>query len=264
MAEKSPPPAFVMRMIGARVRPWAVPMRMLIRALTAVQRLVAEELVDDESEDIVVERSELHLLDVKRGSAAYPVAADDPEKVVSVLRRTGHQIDKPEGDDLTYEWLSPVEELSAIAKALQCEIVFGEPNGTVLATIRPNTYETISPLIFIRGEASIHGKIERVGGATKMHCGMRIPNQRRMIICTVATSDLVRDLGQHIYQDVAVFGTATWFRANWKVRHFKIKGMEPPKVGTFADTLTKLRKAGGSAWDDIDDPQAILNDIRGD
>jgi hypothetical protein len=116
---------------------------------------------------------------------------------------------------------------------------------------------------FITGPTSIFGKIERVGGATEMHCGIHLANQVRMVICRVATEDLVRQLGRYMYQNVMLSGEATWLRHNWHIKHFKITGFESPKTGSIRDALRRIHDAGGKAWDGIKDPAKYIKEMRG-
>jgi len=110
----------------------------------------------------------------------------------------------------------------------------------------------------------VYGYLERVGGATDQRCGLRVPNQpNKMVYCTVHTEDLVRELGQHIYENVLVSGTVTWFRKTWRVKHILVKGFEPSKGGSILRTLDRIYEAGGKVWDDIDDAQGLIAEMRG-
>lgn len=85
-----------------------------------------------------------------------------------------------------------------------------------------------------------------------------------MIYCTVDTEDLVRELGQHIYQNVMVYGTVTWLRKAWRVRTIRVKGFELSKTGSIMEALDEIYEAGGKAWDDVDDPEALIRELRGE
>jgi len=117
---------------------------------------------------------------------------------------------------------------------------------------------------FVTGESSVYGYLERVGGATDQRCGLRLPTQlNKMIYCTVQTEELVRRLGQHIYENVLVSGIVTWFRKGWRVKHIRVTDFEPSKSGSILETLDRIYEAGGKAWDDIDDPEALIAEMRG-
>lgn len=255
---------FIIRLVGPGIKPWVIPGRALARVIGAAQRLVdqedegANDIAGDEGKQSATGGGALRLMKVKSSSAGYAVAAGSPEPALKVLRETGKAISHPEKADWSNSTISSIEELSDVARSLGCEIEFRLPAekgyGDVIAKITPYTYESVESSAFIRGPTSIFGKIERIGGATEMHCGVRIANQIRMVICRVATEDLVRSLGNYIYQEVMLSGQATWLRHNWHIKHFNITGFEPPKSGSIRETLNRVYEAGGNAWDAVDNP----------
>jgi hypothetical protein len=249
-------------------------MRSLAKVLEAVQRLV--EPRDEDSEERVAAADKppdlaraLHLLDVKSGSAAYAVAAPDPKVVINTLSSVGRSIQTPKTVDWADSTLSSLRDLSEVARTIGCNIEFCQANGSqrhsrVLARITPQTYEDVSVCAFIRGPTSVYARIERVGGATAMRCGIRLPGSpQKMVICRVASADLVRRLGKYLYQHVLLSGRATWLRHDWRLKGLVIESFEPPKTGSILNALTATHDAGGRAWDEIEDPDALIAEMRG-
>lgn len=257
-------------MVGPGLRPWVVPMRTLTRALQAVQRLLEQHDEDrgEQQQTAVPHDSVLHLIGLKAGSAVYNVASGRSEATVKLLRMTGDALSAPDDAEWSSALLSSVEDLSEVAKSLGCEIEFRLPStgreaGGVLAKITPQSYETVASQAFSRGFTSVYAKIERVGGATKMHCGIRIPRQdRKMVICRVANKQLVQELGKHLYDDVVVCGEATWLRHNWEIQSMRITAIESPKQGSIMQTLDDLYEVGGKAWDEVGDSARYLREMR--
>lgn len=269
---KQPRPAFVIRLVGSEIRPWRVPMRSLARVLEAVQRLVErrDEFDDDTEEQDVVQGETgkiLHLLKVTSGSAAYAVAAPNPKNTLRVLQEMQEAIKQPENVDWLDSTLSSVKEFSEVAKSMGCEIEFCEPSkrkGGVIAKITPATYSEIEGSAYINAETSVYAKIERVGGVTEMGCGIRLPSApRKMVICRVKTEDVVRNLGQYMYEFVILHGQATWSRYNWRLKRLVIDSFDPPKKGSIREALRTSHQAGGCPWDAIEDPEAFIAEIRG-
>lgn len=270
-AKKKPDAAFVIRLVGPGIRPWAVPLRSLAKVLDAVQRLTEQrdDSVDDDSAgESEVQRESgaiLHLLNVKSSSAAYGVAARNQEEALGMLRCVQASIDKPHDADWLDSTLSSVKDMSDIARALNCEIEFCDTGktGNVIARIAPTTYGEIERTAFIHARTSVYAKIERLGGATEMHCGIRLPNApRKMVHCRVSNADLVRELGQYMYQEVVLTGQATWLRHNWRLKRIVIDSFEPPKKGSIMEALRRSHEAGGCVWDQIDDPEALIAEMR--
>lgn len=271
-----PKPAFVIRLVGRGIRPWRVPMRSLAKVMQAVQRLVEQrdDGIDDiESSSVVDDESGaiLHLLGVTSSSAAYAVAAPDESQVVETLHALQVDIRSPERADWLDSTLSSVREISDVAKALGCEIEFRVPKfrtmgpgDDVIAKITPITFSEIEGSAYITSSTSVYAKIERIGGATDMHCGIRLPSApQKMVICRVQSAELVRELGQYIYQYVVVSGHTTWLRHNWRLKRMTINAFEPPKTGRISDTLRCVREVGGDAWDAVENPRALMAEIRG-
>lgn len=273
---KKPRPDFVVRLVAPGLRPWAVPVRSLSRVLDAVQRLIEQR--DDTDEDSVIDEAErdppcdervLKLLDVKESSAIYTVSAPNPKLAIDILQDTGRAIESPRAATWTSATLSSLKELSDTAKALGCVIEFRQPGkgknlGDVIATIQPSTYSSISAYAFISGYTSVFGKIERVGGATEMHCGLRLPDHpRKMVICRVMGEALVRELGQYMYQYVMVSGLATWLRHDRRLKRLEISSFEKPKTGSIRKALHDIHAAGGHMWDQVEDTDALITEMRG-
>ncbi|MGB2822128.1 MAG: hypothetical protein WBF17_14185 [Phycisphaerae bacterium] len=219
-----------------------------------------------EEDEIAHPTAPLHLIGIVQGSAAYKVAARDSERALQTLREMGRCLQEPDGAQWGPEILSPVEELSNVARSLGCSIEFKHPGtrGAVLATITPLSYDSLSETAFVRGESSVYGYLERVGGAVKRHCGLRLPNQpTKMVICPVQTEELIRQLGQHVYQNVLVSGTVTWFRRTGRVKSIIVKSFEPSKHGSILQTLRHIHEVGGKAWDEVGDPEGLIKEMRG-
>jgi len=275
---KKPTADFIIRLTAEGLRPWSVPARNLARILEAVQRLIdqREESDDDEKEDgpdgaragPSLTASVVRLIDIKTGSAAYQVASPSPEAAVRLLSETATAIGAPDKAEWTQPTLSSLKELSDVARSLGCIIEFrrpptkGQSYGSVLATIRPETYEAISGSAFVSGHTSVFAKIERVGGVVEKHCGIHVRGQARMVICRVGGEDLVRQLGKYIYHDVVLIGTATWLRKSLHLKSFHITAFEPPKTGSVLDALQNVYDAGGKVWDTIPDPDGYIAEMR--
>lgn len=265
---------FVIRIVAPGLKPWGVAFRSLSRVLDAAQRLIEQREESDDPEgqerdDALAAERVLRLVDVKTGSAAYRVAVPNPESALKLIAATGRGIEEPKSFEWTPATLSAFKDLSEVAKSMNCTIEFRSPGakgyGPVLATITPGTYAVVSRSAFITGHTSVYAKIERVGGATEMHCGIRlVAKPRKMVVCRVQGEDLVRELGQYIYQNVMLTGLATWHRSSMRLKTIDISGFDPPKKGTFMEAIDDLRVLTNGAWDRVGDPVKYLAEIRGE
>lgn len=260
-----PPSILEIRFEGPGILPEKIPITSLARALSAVHRLAAGPEVAHVAGD-ALEEEPLRLLQVKRGSAVFSMGGQPAPVTLARLRETGKALEEPDSvGDRSYI-LSPIEDLSAIARALHCEIVLREPgeaNG-VVARIGPESYQKIARSILVSGETAFVGIVKRVGGATERRCALRVAFQRHLLYCRVESNELVRKLGQHLYEEVVVHGTAEWLKTSWQVMSFTITGMSQPKSGSLKEALEALREAGGKDWDGVDDPESFLEQVSGE
>jgi hypothetical protein len=274
MRPRKPPPLFEVCFEGPGIYPEKIPLRSLVTTLSAVQRLAAgttpvEDDETDEEQEPDAEES-LRLLYVKRGSAIFQISAPtapDPRAALKRLRVVGDFLENHENDveDIDYA-LSPIKDLSTAARSLDCKITLREagPPMRNLAIFEPTSYEMISKLLLVEGETSFVGKVQRVGGATDVRCGLRVSFQSRMLICRISDRNVARTIGKRLYEDVVVHGTAKWLKNTWKMVSFTINAVNQPAQGSLLKAFDELREAGGKSWDAITDPAAFLREVSGE
>jgi hypothetical protein len=270
MPSKRPVPIFEILFDGPGLYPEKIPVATLAATLSAVQRLadgepVLEEEEEDEKRDAVEDDRSLRLLEIKRGSAVFRLSAPSGQDTVNRIRRVGGFLAKPDEVGENDYILSPLERLSATARALECRIILREPGraGGVLAIIEPETYHQITKSLLIQGETSFVGTFQRVGGATGMKCSIRVDFQHRLMYCKVASQEVSREMGRLLYDEVVVHGSALWLRTSWRIFAFTVTGISQPKQGSLFQAFEDLRKAGGDKWGQIADPEAYLQEVTG-
>jgi hypothetical protein len=261
-----PEPILEMLFDGLELLPENISLGKLSQAFSAVQRLASGQYVsrEDEPEDEEADDS-LRLLDVQRGSAVYRITGPSPDAPIANIRKAGSILEEPdEAGDSDYV-INPVEDLSRIARSLACRIVLRKP-GSIrpLATVDSDSYHRIAGRLIVEGDTAFTGKVQRVGGKMSNRCALSVPFQHRMIYCLVESPDLARTLGQRLYQDVVVQGTARWLRGSWKLFSFRVKDVYQPKKGGIREAFKALHDAGGKGWDQIEDPAKFLEEVTGE
>ena len=262
---RKPPVTFEVAFDGKGIYPENVGIGYLARTFSAIQRLALGPSAGWEEDSEGLAESRLGLMQVRRGSAVYAIAAPVPTLALAHLRETGQVLRNPEGMGESDFVLSPIEELSGIARMLKAEIVVREPGrgGHILATIGPDSYRSLTQNLLVSGDSSLTGKVERVGGATEQKCGLRVPGRSWMLHCKVESVDAARQLGQHLYEKVTVHGTAKWLRTNWRIVAFSIRDVYRPQLSASGELIESLRSAGGSDWDRVADPAAFIEGKNG-
>lgn len=258
------PPTFDVRFVGPDLAPEKIPLRAVSSALSAVQDLAAGR--DPFETPHVPPEKGISLVDVRSGSAVYRVASHAPAEAITNLKRVAVLL-SPEGDsdfesDGIVAALRPIESLSEVCRSIGCQVEVALAGASLLFTVGREDFRRISSQLMLRGDTTVVGTVERVGGATGMRCLMRVPGRRRILYCDVDNRDLVRRLGQHLYEDIAATGSATWINRSWRIYQFKIRDFTQPKLGNPKEAIDKLRKAGLKAWDEISNPEAFIRELR--
>jgi len=263
---KKPTAVFEAVFTGGGVYPEKIPIGKVVEALSAVKRLAAGVIVGDGDEDEDEGDTDVRLLDVKRtSSAVFRFVGLSPELTIHRLRETGKILQNPQADGESEYILRPVKDLSAIAQSLQCSIILRQSgNGhDALARIEANSFARISQSLLVSGNTSITGTVQRVGGATEVRCALRIPTQSRLLFCRVESKEVARKLGDALYQRVVAHGAARWLRHSMRLYSFKVQDIFRAAEGTISDHLQALWDAGMNDWSLQDDPDSLLQEIRG-
>ena len=181
--------------------------------------------------------------------------------VGSLLSSTGESVVAEDG---LVAALRPMKTLSGVARSIGCQIhvALADERQPPMFVVDGDAFQRISSRLLLRGETTVVGRIERVGGATGMRCLMRVSGRRRILYCDVESKNLVRRLGQHLYEEIAATGTATWIHRSWRIYEFEIKDFTQPKLGDPSEAIEQLRNAGLKAWDRISDPGALIEELR--
>jgi len=267
-------PTFFVRFVGKGLSPATVPLRAVNDALSAVQDLASGR---DPFETAQVPPEKLvGLVDVKAGSASYACAARAPGDAIHNLSEIGTMLTSLEADGGTIDEerlvaaIRPIRALSQIAKRNDCrvEVALAGQQRHPLFVVGKGDFRRIAGRVFMKGEATITGEIERAGGATDMRCLMRIPNRRKLLYCDIKANsvaekkELVRKLGQHLYEQVSAVGTVIWIHRTWYVYRFTIHNFLQPRLGNPLKAIEFLRKSGLNAWDAVANPESLIRELR--
>ncbi|MGA9057839.1 MAG: hypothetical protein WB763_15150 [Terriglobia bacterium] len=258
-----PKATFEVRLVGPELAPERMPLRAVNDVLSAIQDLASGRDPFDLPR-VPVEKS-ISLARIRSGSAVYTCVARSPREARSNLARVGKLLSCGNGegieDDGLIAALRPIELLSDVARTVNCQIEIAlKKAAPPLFTIAMDAYQRISEKLLLTGETTVIGRVERAGGATSMRCLLRIPGRRRGLYCGVAGRKLVQRLGQHLYEEIAATGTATWIHRTWRIYRFTIRDFTQPRLGNPREALEELRRAGLEAWDNIGNPVAFLEE----
>jgi hypothetical protein len=261
----TPKTTFEVRLIGPDLAPEILTLRAVNDVLSAVQDL-ASGRDPFESRHVPLEKS-ISLSRVRSGSAVYACVSRAPDEARTNLARVGRILGLATSGGFDDEGLvgvlRPIESLSEVAKTIKGTIeVALTKAASPLFTIAHDAFNRISGRLLLSGDTTVVGQVLRAGGATRTKCMLRVPGRHRALYCNVATRKLAQRLGQHLYEEIAATGTATWIHRTWRIYRFTIKDFSQPQLGNAREALEQLRTAGPSAWDSIPDPAEYVQELR--
>ena len=265
-SKKKATPTFEVRFVAPDLALERIPLRAVSDALSAVQDLASGR--DPFETSHVPPEKGIGLVDVRRGSAVYSCVSHAPDEAKANLAHVGVLLSSTgeqgmEEDGLVAA-LRPIESLSDVARSIGCrvEVALVDHQQPPLFVVDEDAFQRISSRLLLRGDTTVVGHVVRVGGATGMRCLMRVPGRRRILYCGVEGRDLVRKLGQHLYEQIVASGPAVWIHSSWRIYRFTIRDFTQPQIGNPSEAIEQLRNAGLRAWDKISDPEAFLQELR--
>ena len=256
---------FEVRFVAADLEPEKIPLRSVSYALSAVQDLASGR--DPYEMQHVPPEKVIGLVDVQKGSAIYSCVSRAPHEALdnfgSVATILAGSDNEDDCGDRVVAILRPIQSLSEVAKSLGCRVEIAR-TGRVkpIFSVEENDYRRISKSLLLTGETTITGRVERVGGVTGLRCMLDVPGRHRRLYCNVLGRDLARRLGQHLYEEIVATGTAVWIHRSWRIHEFTIRNFTQPRLGNSDEAINELRDAGLSAWDEIDDPEKYIRELR--
>jgi len=266
VSKKKAAPTFRVHFVAPDLVPEQIPLRAVSDALSAVQDLASGR--DPFEIAHVPPEKNIRLVDVRRGSAVYSCVSRAPDEARANLAHVGVLLSSTDEQQMEEDGLvaalRPIESLSQVARSMRCriEVTLAGQQESPLFVVGEDAFQRISSRLLLRGDTTVIGRVERVGGATGMRCLLRVPGRHRMLYCDVESKDLVRRLGQHLYEQIAARGTATWIHRSWRIYQFTITDFTQPQLGDPTEAIEELRSAGLKAWDEIADPEAFMRELR--
>jgi len=247
MKTEAPKPTILVRLYGGLALPENVTVQTLADLTKAVQSL---------------SQSKLHLMKVKRTSAAYAFSPTNNSIAMEMLKLSQNAMRAPE-EFLQSRMLSAFDKLTEIANHFKCHIELKSLNSTAewRWQFGVSDWEGIRTRSLMKDEGTVTGMLVRVGGSTEKKCGIQVPYNNRMLICNLRDETLARRLGEHLYEEVTLRGMGHFFVRDFKMVSFRVDDFSVVKRGTFEELNQAIRAAGGG-WDTVADPLAEIEGLR--
>lgn len=206
------------------------------------------------------EQGEVHLDDVRTGSAVLVATIDEPAQP-----KVGDRLDRIRRGDGTKDALKAYHDLDEL---LRMDNATGQLIDADSAVIIPFPgRDRPAPLNYgpFKQDGSLEGQVIRVGGKDET-----VPVHLRdgeVIHSGLFTNpEVARQIIRYYLGPVLrVHGTGTWFRAadgTWELRTFKITDFEVLDETPLDEVVGKVRAVEGSKWNEVPDPVQHLLEGR--
>jgi hypothetical protein len=113
-------------------------------------------------------------------------------------------------------------------------------------------------------EGTLDGILISVGGADQtVH--VQLQNGGAKYTGIETDREMARRLAKHMFEPIRIFGVGRWFRdadGQWTLKKFRLQSFAALEAEDLMEATTRLRQVEGGDWGTIDDPMAVLRNLR--
>lgn len=235
-----------LRIRGAHLHPETLKASDLAQILLCLEKAIAVTAdvrpTDDEPEPVVVSLTAIRDGSADLGLTVSPAAWG---AVVTVSRSIS---------DRQFERLPRTAQarLADLSRLLVSRGWEGEFTGRSLprATISASNPIPEPPPSRLRGTTTLVGQCVRVGGVQP---GVLIrPARGGKLVTAQAPRELVKELGDRLYETVALEGEAVWDPESWEITEFRAVRVLPYRSGDVMAAFRELATVSANVWDGVD------------
>ncbi|MBI1278921.1 MAG: hypothetical protein GC179_12405 [Anaerolineaceae bacterium] len=161
--------------------------------------------------------------------------------------------------------IEAVKTLRKIARKYSTDIEFWQKNGknTQLATVNTNT-KIDAEIPTSSGKTTLYGTVISVGGVEPPRASIRLSTGNIQVCHITRGQDLqiARQLGQRLYSEVGVYGTARWDLRDMSLDHFLIERVTEYSKKPVDQALESIYDIVGNYYSNVDIEQ-LITEIRG-
>lgn len=251
---------FSLRLTGEKFSPDQLKLGELSDYLKQVEKLY-REAVRAEFPSQTEEEIKLSLVQLKPGSLHLTFEPELKEHGLAVYKKVARAINENRFDEFTTPGLEALRFMANFSNRHQVTTEFrnGNARSKPMAVLTPGM--NIEPFPRFNGETTIYGKVLRIGGKSPK---VALELDGATLTCEVDSESLAIELAARLYQEVGLVGLARWSAKDGKLEEFKVTGITYYEAGSYVEALNQLSKLVGKYFDDIDDVEAYIEELRSD
>lgn len=184
------------------------------------------------------------------------------EEVGRAWRKAGRSIKAGDYSHLSLEATEKFLEFVGFNVRHNTESEFREFNGVsnLLAVI--NTDTPLPKQTVITGTATLYGELLRIGGEKFPSAQLRFTGHGPLT-CQVKSMELARAMAERLYEMVGVRGTGKWEATTLGLKEFRVEELTAYRQTTISNAIESLREVAGKYYEEIEDVNAFVADLRG-
>ncbi len=257
--------AFGLSVKGKDLFPESLRLLAIAELLKNVDTIIKSILdADRDSEKKSKYAKEFVVSSISRGSLRCEFASDYPA-VKSVWNKVTHAIVRDDFSEIPNKATVALNEIANLSKSHKSNTEFWQKQNNqeiVLAVVTPNTPIIKAKPVLRQERTTQYGELLQIGGEKKPSARIRFL-VGETLNCDVKTTDLACEMASLLYQLIGVRGVATWDLKNLSLIKFQIDELTEYRKTPITEAIESLRKLVGKYYQDIDDIDAFIADLRG-
>ncbi len=251
-------PTLELRFTGPGMKPGLIRSKEIADLIVAFERMIAAYVLDQNptlnTDDIII-----GLADVKDQSLGLCFQPNLEALTMPAVYAIAEAIRENQFDRVPYGTRKGLQDISKFINRHDCDAEFYALNGERALLMTMTTAVEIPLDLVVTGETVLYGQITRTGGIEPRIQFHTIDGQT--VYCK-GSRELVQEAGKLLYQDVALRGEAAWNGDTWQIDSFTAESIEAYRETSPTKALFALREAVAGAFDDIEDVDAFVQQIR--
>jgi len=229
--------------------------------LVVVEEIVAAVAEEERPDLQLKKRGALGLTSLQGGSVRIAYTAQNPIVGV-VLRKIGRVVDLEDWTSLSSDANEKIQKLVKLNRThnSKTEIRECQNNNALLALFTPET--GITEQHYIVGTTTLYGELLRIGGENPPTAQIRLARSMSLT-CDVKTTELASKMAARLYEEIGVRGTAKWDVESREIKAFRVEELTEYNKTSLSSAFESLREVAGKYYEEIEDVNAFVADLRG-
>jgi hypothetical protein len=253
---------FELKLQGKDLVPSELSVHELTDLLLAIERAVVKTALHSQ-QGLDEDETYIALVGVAEGSTTLRFTSALPATSNAFLQ-IGNALSSRSYSELPSPAIEALREISDYSEEREAIIGFYSSDNShphLLAEIRPDVDLKLPLVDVVHGTTTVYGKLTRVGGNPPK---ARITLLNGEAISCFVSEKLAKRIGNRLYEVIGLSGDAKWDADDYALLSFKAHDIAPYEETTLQQAVKELKESAGSAWQNVKDVNAFIDELRRD